>query len=406
MSFLVDPFNGKKEIMISTLGGSLTAGDGSTGPKNGWSHKLVDEFFPTKFPFKKFIHSNAGIGGAGSSYNALRFAVDVAPKAPDLVIIESAVNDKSQPIEFSKRNVESIISQCKKLPSKPYVAILGLVVSDCEKIGTGVLEGHREIAKYYDIPFIDLSEFIVNEFNSMTQEQMNHAVETHPLTDWTKAGDEVKRFVAAFGGGDGIHPGNIGYQKWYEEIARQIDKFGDSFFRKPADKKPIYDDTTAMKGMNNIHLNTFEYIEHSSDWKYGESLTTENGTQTEVMCMGTPVIITDKVGAKFNFRFSGNTLTFLSQYGPDFGRFKITVDGDTDHSVTLTQAVPLKLGHTNRRPYWYSFGELSNEWHTAEIENIVNDSNVTKDADGKDIIRQNITSLAYICTNPIAGSNI
>ncbi len=398
------PFSDKETIRISTIGGSLTAGDGSRCSKNGWNDNLVKTYFPSVFSGKTFELNDAGIGGTGSQYGLLRFTADVSPAEPDIVFIEFAVNDRTSSFDITKgniakRNIESLILQCKALPSNPYVVLLGLAVYDYKKT-TGVLRAQKEVAEYYDIPFIDLEQYIVNECESVTSEQMAEYSSKHPeITDWDSKCNEAKGFCVAFTSTDGVHPTDDGYYKWYLEIVRQIDEMGDSFYRRPLNKEPIYSKDTPLKGLTNIVARDLGYIDYSSDWKFGETIPTSNGTNTEPICKGARVLATDKIGAKLKFKFKGNTLAFIGHRSVDLGMFRVTVDGDKDNSKIFTQTFASKLGFSNQNYYVYSLGELSEGLHEAEIENIENTSNITKDRNGIEIKKQNITAIGYICTN-------
>ncbi len=348
--------------------------------------------------------NDAGIGGTGSEYGLLRFTADVASEEPDIVFIEFAVNDRSSSFDVTKenivkRNMESLILQCKALPSDPYVVLVGLAVCDYKKTA-GALRAQKEVAEYYGIPFIDLESYVRLECESVTDEQMAEYAKDHSeITNWKGKSDDAKRFCVAFTSSDGVHPTDEGYYKWYLEIVRQIDEMGDSFYRKPLTKEPMYGSDTSVKGLTNIVARDLSFVELSSEWKLGESVQTSNGTRTETVFKGAEILVTDKVGAKIKIKFKGNSLAFLGHRSVDLGMFKVTVDGDIKGAKIFTQAFASRFGYSNQNYYVYSLGTLSDGWHEAIIENIENTSNVTVSADGVKIQKQNITAIGYICTN-------
>jgi len=92
-----DPFAGKSNITVATLGGSLTAGDGSDYIQ-AWAPSFVNNYLTNKYANKTFTLKNAGIGGSTSEFGMFRFSTDVASVNPDMVFIEFSVNDKYFPI--------------------------------------------------------------------------------------------------------------------------------------------------------------------------------------------------------------------------------------------------------------------------------------------------------------------
>ena len=324
-----DPFAGKDNVTLSMLGGSLTSGDGSYYSTRGWANKLYEEYYPQTYSNKIYTLKKAGVGGTGSQYGLLRFAVDVGTQNPDIVFIEFGVNDRGYPQENrsdeAKRNMESIIRQCMSLPSKPYVAIIGLTVYDFK---TEILKLHKEVADYYNIPMLDLSDYIKTE------------------CDKQEGADYKEKFIAAFGGSDGVHPNDGGYQKWYDEIVRQMDELGSDFYRRPEDKAAIYNNETEVKGLSNIVANKINELPMPENWEIGEEYKGQTGVNVTTYT-------TDVVGAVMNFKFHGNSIALLAQRGSGLGKFKLTIDKGTDYetSKTFTQFFQEKLGYGSKTSY-------------------------------------------------------
>lgn len=369
-----DPFEGKNTVTISTLGGSLTSGDGSYYSTRGWANKLHENYYPEKYSDKNFVLKNAGVGGTGSEYGLLRFATDVGVHNPDIVFIEYGVNDRRESFsdtqaDEEKRNIESIIRQCMALPSNPYVALVGFTVYDFQ---TEVIRLQKEVADYYGIPMLDLSGYIKNECDKQTE-----------------ADGYQKKFIAAFGGGDGVHPDDGGYMKWYEEIIRQMDELGSGFYKRPAAKPAMYDNTTDVRGLSNVTANKISSLPMPEGWEIGEDYTSRTG---EIVKTYT----TDVVGARLSFTFHGNSLAFLAHRGGGLGKFRVTVDKGTENEKIkeFTQFFKTSLGYAGRTSYVFGLGTLGNGWHTAEVENIQND--ITD----SELEVQSRTVLAYYCTNP------
>ncbi len=102
-----------EEVIISTLGGSVTEGAGPSSYTQGYAYQFKDMFiekYAANKDMVKFVP--AGIGGTPSPMGLIRYQKDVVNKGgrdPDLLIIEFAVNDwlecsKTRAMEYLVRN--------------------------------------------------------------------------------------------------------------------------------------------------------------------------------------------------------------------------------------------------------------------------------------------------------------
>ena len=102
-----------EEVIISTLGGSVTEGAGPSSYTQGYAYQFKDMFtekYAANKDMVKFVP--AGIGGTPSPMGLVRYQKDVVDKGgrdPDLLIIEFAVNDwlecsKTRAMEYLVRN--------------------------------------------------------------------------------------------------------------------------------------------------------------------------------------------------------------------------------------------------------------------------------------------------------------
>ena len=81
-----------QKVTIGVIGGSITGGAGASSWEKSYG-PLVAEWWRQTFPQAHINFVNAGIGGTGSLYGAVRCARDLLVHKPDFVITEFAVND-------------------------------------------------------------------------------------------------------------------------------------------------------------------------------------------------------------------------------------------------------------------------------------------------------------------------
>lgn len=79
-------------VTLGVIGGSITAGALASRPNLSYAGR-VETWWRRRFPATPVRLVNAGIGGTGSAYGALRAGEDLLSARPDLVIVEFAVND-------------------------------------------------------------------------------------------------------------------------------------------------------------------------------------------------------------------------------------------------------------------------------------------------------------------------
>ena len=84
-NFLRKIREGKKEIVVAYLGGSITA-------MTGW-RDLTTDWLKKTYPGVMFKEIHASIGGTGSNLGMFRLERDVLSKKPDLVFLDFACND-------------------------------------------------------------------------------------------------------------------------------------------------------------------------------------------------------------------------------------------------------------------------------------------------------------------------
>ena len=203
--------NNGEELNIVFVGGSVTAGFGSTDPdKYSW-RALTSSWFVQNFHDVKINTFNAAIGGTGTSLGVYRLSDDVLSKKPDLVFIEYSINDiyatgdmyyeRSLPeaesiYEHSAIQFETIVRNIKK--EYPQCDIVTILVTDRERAEPDEpypsADAHRDISKKYGIPVVDVGKALVSSLVSLDD------------NEWNVYFTDI------------VHPTDIGYKNYFDTL--------------------------------------------------------------------------------------------------------------------------------------------------------------------------------------------
>ena len=154
----IKKLNEGDDVYIACLGGSVTEGAGPANYKDGYAYKFCDSL-KNRFSIKdeKMHFVNAGLSGTPSPLGLLRYGQDVVSalgRAPDLLIVEFAVNDGS---EWSDcRAFEQIIRGA--LESDESTAVIALYSAAQYMNSQGV---KHAVSSYYGVAEISVQ----NAFN-------------------------------------------------------------------------------------------------------------------------------------------------------------------------------------------------------------------------------------------------
>ena len=208
---ILDKFEGLEKVNVVFLGGSITAGAGSSDKSKCFAN-MTGEWLKSAFGAHRLNYYNKGIGGTPSKYGLLRFKRDVMSCEPHMVFIEFAVNDKGQD---TREYVEGLIRGLKSLPTKPYVAFLYTTNEDYTTDTTYF----NELAQYYGIPEISLKDALKKHLNGA------NALEAGYLKDT-------------------VHPVDSGYQVYFEEMKRCLSL--PECYKRPLDKEKLVPQTSLL----------------------------------------------------------------------------------------------------------------------------------------------------------------
>lgn len=174
--------NGNEEVIVSTIGGSVTEGAGPSSYTQGYAYQFKDmltkEF--AKDPSKvKFIP--AGIGGTPSPMGLIRYEKDVVipgGRNPDLLVIEFAVNDW---LECSNtRSIEYMIRNA--IENNTAVIMLYAAATYANQ-----QPGISPVAMYYNVPEVSISDGLLNSgINQEKDSKIYYSDYVHPTQNGHK----------------------------------------------------------------------------------------------------------------------------------------------------------------------------------------------------------------------------
>lgn len=159
-------------VTIGVIGGSITVGAFASKPENSYAGRLL-AWWQEKFPQCEFRLVNAGAGGTGSMYGALRAGQDLLFAMPDLVVIEFAVNDNWTDGEAYEGLVRQILAQ----PNSPAVVLLFMMWER----GGNDQEMQAKIGAYYGLPMVSFRDALWPEISAGRIPWSDYIVDTvHP----------------------------------------------------------------------------------------------------------------------------------------------------------------------------------------------------------------------------------
>jgi lysophospholipase L1-like esterase len=159
-------------IRLGVIGGSITVGAIASSPASSYSGLLL-AWWRERFPKCEIDLINAGIGGTGSMYGALRAGRDLLSGTPDLVVIEFAVNDNWTDGEAYEGLVRQILAQ----PNQPAVILLFMMWER----GGNDQEMQAKVGTHYHLPIVSFRDAMWPEMAAGRLKWSDYIVDTvHP----------------------------------------------------------------------------------------------------------------------------------------------------------------------------------------------------------------------------------
>ncbi len=194
-----------EELTVGFFGGSITQGSLASTETLCYAHRVVD-LLSARYPKARFHYINAGIGGTGSCFGAIRLKEDLLVHEPDLVVVDFSVNDAravlplyhpegdgasfawdaaaasetdqrdaisgpaaaetgtgrseapAAPAVSCEETFEAVLRGILASPAKPAVIVLNNAFYDT---GESVEEQHNAVADHYGVPHVSVRERIL-----------------------------------------------------------------------------------------------------------------------------------------------------------------------------------------------------------------------------------------------------
>ncbi len=152
------------EVTIAFLGGSITQGAGAVPTQKSCYARRTFEELCRRYGAdggKNLHYIKAGVGGTPSELGMIRYERDITRDgtvAPDLVVVEFAVNDASD--ETEGVCYESLIRKIWRQPNRPAVIMLFSVFAD----DWNLKDRLAPIGWRHEIPMVDLLEAVSPQF--------------------------------------------------------------------------------------------------------------------------------------------------------------------------------------------------------------------------------------------------
>lgn len=300
----------KQDYVIAYIGGSLTEGGAN------WQMR-VTTYMKEQLPDKNIVTYNAGIGGTGSAYGALRYGENVMSKSPDLVFIDAAVNDAqggnvTDELPHQKY-MESMVRE--SLAAEKVPAIVFIYMPQPADKTDSVYKGARfsadakeKLAQHYGISSVYIDEYLFKEYNEEGGGKK--------YTEW------LGKYYNASGTGYDVHPKGAGYSMYGDAIVAELKNIGLENFTKPVEDKGIFCITEkSLLGTSYAYIKVGdERVTEEGSWKEYKSAadaTGENAPKEKYYAypfFEEGIWHTTQKGASISFKSSAQqiTLSFIS----------------------------------------------------------------------------------------------
>jgi len=153
-----------EETVVAFIGGSITQGAGAI-PINDqcYAWKTFQGFCSLcgKGTEENIRYRKAGVGGTSSELGMIRYDREVCgdgEAAPDLVVVEFAVNDEGD--ETGGESFECLVRKILRSPGEPAVILLFSVFSN----DANLQERLSKVGEAYRLPMVSLKDCVVEQF--------------------------------------------------------------------------------------------------------------------------------------------------------------------------------------------------------------------------------------------------
>ncbi|MEE1314140.1 MAG: GDSL-type esterase/lipase family protein [Faecalimonas sp.] len=324
-----------KELNIVYLGGSVTAGYGSSNQDSYSWRALSGKWFKENFPDANITTVNAAIGESGTFLGTYRINEDLISQQPDLFFIEYAINDyyKGCDREVAALQYETIVREIKT--AYPDCDFVTLLVTDWtakdETTEDGDLfpeaQGHMDIAEAYGISSINVGKSLVDSLGDQSG-----------YSSCSESAEWMEHFI------DIVHPTDAGYKKYYDCL--------EEYLRTSL----LYDipegsSTIALPAVQSSHLldgNRQSYfgeqmqaiVTDSSGFTYSDALWF--GSNMDTPHYGYYYSQNSDTDAYITFTFTGTEVAIWTSFYTN-SKIEYTIDGGTPVEMNCHRHAPTQI---------------------------------------------------------------
>ena len=158
MKAVLQKIRSGKPVKMAIIGGSVTEGAGPAQFTDGYAYQFYRELKAKYAPGDgaNLTFNNAGLSGSGSLVGVVRYqkdVVEVCGGAPDLLVIEFAVNDNGDAL--CQRSFEAIMREA--LLANPECAVIALY---CVATYGNTFTQKKPVSDFYQVPQINMREVV------------------------------------------------------------------------------------------------------------------------------------------------------------------------------------------------------------------------------------------------------
>ncbi len=273
---------GAPPLVYGAIGGSITAGASATPRENGYAHRFAA--WLDRHCQSGCTLVNAGLGASNSLFGTYRAQQDLLSHQPDIITIEYAVNDITNPeVEAS---YESLVRQCLAQKNRPAVILIFTMKRD----GRNDQSRHQAIGRHYNLPMLSYRDAIYPDIQS-------------GQLRW----EDVSP--------DDVHPNNDGHAFIADMLARLASQAQAGADPEAALPPALHPPCNKFLGGRVCDANHLDIISQKG-WTTGPHKGGYTGLQSQMP------------GSEVTVRFKGK-VAFIGwqQYAGDFGRAEAVLDG-------------------------------------------------------------------------------
>lgn len=327
-----------EDVRVAFLGGSITAA-------HGWRvHTLTR--LRTLYPRSKFTEIFAAVSGTGSNYGAMRLPRDVLRHAPDLLLVEFAVNDGGVPSALIEAQMEGIVRRTwSQLPATDVCFVYTVSESMLPDLLAGryqtTARAMEAVAEHYRIPSFNFGVEVARRARAGT------LVFSAPASVTADAQGLDPRGRLIFTR-DKTHPTPAGHRLYAERLGAALPAL--LAVGPPGPRVPGEPRRADHRGRGRI-VSAAE-VTRDDLWSPvppGDPHMLAQGGEDLVP----PLWVAFEPGATLEFRFRGNALGLIGLKGPENGEFRVTVDDLPPETGTLFDSFS-RPGRFVLKPWFFS----------------------------------------------------